>query len=286
MSFPDGYFFIVSRLTAKVLQVENASKNPAARILLADHKPEEDPVRDTQLWFHQDGFLTNKNSGLVLDLERAGGFAGLFGQEAHVYQYHKKETDTTNQRWAYDQQQGYIYQLAHPEHVLDIKNADQPDHARAVVMDKKASTNSDGIDDRPRTQLWFLRPSDPQTAPDKIAHSHGWFGWMWHSKDRAMPSAQAMQDAHKQVYREKKANLAHELIAGAAAFEAVKAYEEKQKAAGKPTKHALAKEVIASLAAAEIVKLAEERGVGGDEKNNLQGMAVAAAYNFYDTKNT
>lgn len=34
------------------------------------------PERDSQLWIHQDGFLTNKMNGLVLDINRAESFVG------------------------------------------------------------------------------------------------------------------------------------------------------------------------------------------------------------------
>lgn len=281
MSFPDGFVFIVSRLNGKVLEVEQGSKDPAARIIIAEHKPEDDPERDQQLWFYQDGFLTNKNSGLVLDIERAGGFTGLIEHEEHTYQYHKKDlAEADNQRWGYDPAEGLLYQLNNDTILLDIKKVDIGDGARAIVRARKPDTEI------LTTQRWYIRPSDPQVVQDKIEHHHGWFGWMWGSKTKALPTAEDMQDAHHQVYHEHKANLAHELLAGAAAFEAVKAWEDKQKEEGKPTTHALAKEIIASLAAAEMVKLAEEHGVGSNDKEKLQGMAVVAAHNFYDQKHT
>ncbi|RUS20086.1 hypothetical protein BC937DRAFT_86377 [Endogone sp. FLAS-F59071] len=282
MSFPDGFFFLVSRFNGKVLEVEQGSKEPAARIITAEHKPEEDPARDQQLWFYQDGFLINKNSDLVLDIERAGGLEGFierFDHEEHTYQYHKKDlAEADNQRWGYDPAEGFIYQLNKDTVVLDIKKAEVDDGARAIVRVRKPDAEI------PATQRWYIRPLDPQVVQDKVGHQHGWFGWMWGSKAKALPTAEDMQDAHHQVYHEHKAHLTHELLAGAAAFEAVKAWEDKQREEGKPTNHALAKEIIASLAAAEMVKLAEEHGVAGDDKEKLQGMAVVAAHNFYDQK--
>jgi hypothetical protein len=35
------------------------------------------PERDSQLWIHQDGILTNKLTGLVLDIKRAESFIGI-----------------------------------------------------------------------------------------------------------------------------------------------------------------------------------------------------------------
>lgn len=34
------------------------------------------PERDSQLWIHQNGFLTNKSTGLVLDINKAESFVG------------------------------------------------------------------------------------------------------------------------------------------------------------------------------------------------------------------
>ncbi|KAL1983230.1 hypothetical protein VTN96DRAFT_328 [Rasamsonia emersonii] len=58
-----------------------------------------------------------------------------------------------------------------------------------------------------------------------------------------------------------KAELSHELIAGAAAFEAAKAWEKHQEKEGKPENHALAKEIIAGLAGAAVDRLVETKGL-------------------------
>jgi hypothetical protein len=44
---------------------------------MAAKKPES-PERDSQLWIHQNGFLTNKSTGLVLDVNKAESFIGKF----------------------------------------------------------------------------------------------------------------------------------------------------------------------------------------------------------------
>ncbi|KAI5475672.1 hypothetical protein MNV49_001047 [Pseudohyphozyma bogoriensis] len=58
-----------------------------------------------------------------------------------------------------------------------------------------------------------------------------------------------------------KAKWSHELIGGAAAFEAAKAYEKHRAESGQPVNHALAKELIAGFAGAEIDKLFETKGL-------------------------
>jgi hypothetical protein len=42
---------------------------------MAPKKPVS-PERDSQLWIHQNGFLTNKSTGLVLDINKAESFIG------------------------------------------------------------------------------------------------------------------------------------------------------------------------------------------------------------------
>ncbi|OCF33240.1 hypothetical protein I317_03697 [Kwoniella heveanensis CBS 569] len=58
-----------------------------------------------------------------------------------------------------------------------------------------------------------------------------------------------------------KSKLSHELIGGAAGFEAMKAYEDRCAREGKPQSHARAKEILAGLAAAEVDKLFETKGL-------------------------
>ncbi|PBP16096.1 hypothetical protein BUE80_DR013213 [Diplocarpon rosae] len=60
---------------------------------------------------------------------------------------------------------------------------------------------------------------------------------------------------------EHKAKFSHELIGGAAAFEAAKAYEDHIRKNGKPTSHAEAKEILAGLAGAFIDREFETRGL-------------------------
>jgi len=76
--------------------------------------------------------------------------------------------------------------------------------------------------------------------------------------------------AHEQVYGEEKHKgaLSHEVIGGAAAFEAMKAFERHQEKNGKIEKHQLAKEVIAGLLGGELDKIIETKGL--DEVDALK----------------
>ncbi|KAJ3071974.1 hypothetical protein HDU98_004502 [Podochytrium sp. JEL0797] len=85
------------------------------------------------------------------------------------------------------------------------------------------------------------------------------------------------------VYAEngKQGNLGHEILAGAAGFEAVRLLEQHQATAtGQPVKHSWFKELLAGFAAAEVDKLVEthslrERGIDVDKlKADAQRQAI------------
>ncbi|GLA66725.1 hypothetical protein AtubIFM54640_009309 [Aspergillus tubingensis] len=79
---------------------------------------------------------------------------------------------------------------------------------------------------------------------------------------------------------EHKAKFSHELIGGAAAYEAMKAYEEHQEKNGKPANHAQAKEILAGLAGAFIDREFETKGLdqidNWEEKRRLAKEQAAA----------
>ncbi|KAG1754070.1 uncharacterized protein EDB91DRAFT_1101464 [Suillus paluster] len=57
-----------------------------------------------------------------------------------------------------------------------------------------------------------------------------------------------------------EASLSHELLGGAVAFEAARAYEQHCAKNGKPDNHALAKELFAGFAGAALDRVAETKG--------------------------
>ncbi|OZJ05809.1 hypothetical protein BZG36_00874 [Bifiguratus adelaidae] len=88
----------------------------------------------------------------------------------------------------------------------------------------------------------------------------------------------------RQVYQsdEHKSSWSHELIGGAAGFEAMRLYEQKCEREGKPQSHALAKEILAGIAAAEIDKLAETKGLDFIDREKAKYHAREAAKSQYD----
>jgi len=81
----------------------------------------------------------------------------------------------------------------------------------------------------------------------------GWF-------DGETNEAQAYQE-YQNTPDEHKAKISHELIGGAAAFEAAKAYEDHCAKNGQPASHAQAKEILAGFAGAFIDREFETRGL-------------------------
>lgn len=100
----------------------------------------------------------------------------------------------------------------------------------------------------------------------------GFFGW------------DDSQDSHEQVYggRQHEAKFSHELIAGAASFEAFKAFEDHQRREGKPVSHAFAKEALVGLAGAEVDKLFETKGLNEFDKIQAKRHAEENAQHLYD----
>ncbi|GJJ70584.1 hypothetical protein EMPS_02933 [Entomortierella parvispora] len=86
---------------------------------------------------------------------------------------------------------------------------------------------------------------------------------------------------HDEVYGEKshKSSWSHELIAGAAAFEAMKAHEN-----GTNDKHKLTKELFAAFAGAEADKLIETKGLDFLDREKAKHQAKKNAERIYEER--
>ncbi|CAL3964053.1 unnamed protein product [Diplocarpon coronariae] len=94
---------------------------------------------------------------------------------------------------------------------------------------------------------WMRQPTS------LAAFKMGWFDGNT-DESQAYEEYQNAPDKHR-------AKFSHELIGGAAAFEAAKAYEDHVRKNGKPASHAEAKEILAGLAGAFIDREFETRGL-------------------------
>ncbi|KAJ3023087.1 UNVERIFIED_CONTAM: hypothetical protein HDU68_008773 [Siphonaria sp. JEL0065] len=87
---------------------------------------------------------------------------------------------------------------------------------------------------------------------------------------------------HEEV---KKGNFGHEILAGAAGFEAMRLLEQHQATAnGQPVKHSFFKELLAGFAAAQVEKYVETHALRdrGVDVEKLKADAVAQAHANYD----
>ncbi|KAF8197748.1 hypothetical protein K438DRAFT_1584862 [Mycena galopus ATCC 62051] len=89
----------------------------------------------------------------------------------------------------------------------------------------------------------------------------------------------AQDIAYNDVCRH-KASITHELIAGAAAFEAAKAYENHCKANRQPASHAEAKELLAGFTGAFLDREVETKGLDfiDKEKAKRDGKSIDVQY--------
>lgn len=92
------------------------------------------------------------------------------------------------------------------------------------------------------------------------------------------------EEHHQAVYGgdDHQAKFSHELIAGAASFEAMKLFEDRQRREGKPVSHQFAKEALAGIAGGEVDKLFETRGLDYLDRRQAQDQAVQQVQYNYD----
>ncbi|KAG1768489.1 hypothetical protein EDD22DRAFT_232240 [Suillus occidentalis] len=88
-----------------------------------------------------------------------------------------------------------------------------------------------------------------------------------------------LSNAHDEVVNAPhKAQLSHELIAGAASFAAMKAYNAHCEKNGKPASHDMAKELLAGFAGAFVDRMVETKGLDFIDKQKAKHHANETAY--------
>ncbi|MFI1916924.1 DUF3759 domain-containing protein [Nocardia sp. NPDC020380] len=92
------------------------------------------------------------------------------------------------------------------------------------------------------------------------------------------------ESQHNQVYggQAPENNWTHELIAGAAGFEAMRMYEHHREREGIQEHHELGKELIAGFACAEVDKHFENRRLNHLEQEQARQQAAQQAQYLYD----
>ncbi|RUP49302.1 ricin B lectin domain-containing protein, partial [Jimgerdemannia flammicorona] len=134
--FPHGYFYIKSKKNGMVLDVEEASVRPNARVIVWPQKFRDN---SNQLWSYDEGFLVNKNSGL-----------GMLQSDRQIVQSKRKFTaEAQNQLWHYCEE-GFFYPLEHSNLVLDIRGDSDKPGATILLYQRKDADN--------KNQLWTIEP--------------------------------------------------------------------------------------------------------------------------------
>jgi hypothetical protein len=92
------------------------------------------------------------------------------------------------------------------------------------------------------------------------------------------------QEAYEQVYEggTPHAEVSHELLAGAAGFEAMRMYEHHREREGVQERHELGKELVAGFAAAEVDKHFEKGGFGHLDRERARSQAQQQAQELYN----
>ncbi|KAF7721513.1 hypothetical protein EC973_004539 [Apophysomyces ossiformis] len=133
-----------------VLDVSWDSLKAAAKVIVW---PKKEVDNDNQLWMYDHGFLINKNSGLVLDVQ-----GGVLESDKQVIQYKRKMLeDAQNQRWYY-REDGFIYPQVDPNLVLDIRGNWTKPGTVVLLYERKYEDNEN--------QLWDLIPYE---SPDQAS---------------------------------------------------------------------------------------------------------------------
>lgn len=94
------------------------------------------------------------------------------------------------------------------------------------------------------------------------------------------------QDAYDQVYGggQPHHQVTHELLAGAAGFEAMRLFEKHRAAEGVPEHHQLAKELLAGFVGAELEKHFESGRYGHLNKHEARRLAREQADSLYQQR--
>ncbi|CAO3644401.1 unnamed protein product [Cunninghamella blakesleeana] len=291
--FPIGYFYIISKLNGFVLDVFEGENGAAGSHIITSPKKDKSPERDTQLWMHQDGFLTNKACGLVLDVDKAGTFKAIFTGEQRLFLDTMKDSDNADdQKFGYDGQ--YIFLTSDPNQVVDIRKAEVEAGAKLIIYKRREETDLN--------QQWSLQLGDPPKVVNPEDEENGkserlqaWFGnWFgWGDKKKTVLKEKELTEAHEKVYKQKKEHhYGKQLIAGAVAYQAVKMWEKRKEENGEEFEHGTIKKVVASIAAAELVKVIADRGDDTDSDDEdddkkrglMESMATSAAMNLIESK--
>ncbi|CAB4383993.1 unnamed protein product [Rhizophagus irregularis] len=134
-----NYYWIIARHSQLALEVEGGNISNGAKIVQFTKKSELDPTVDTQLWYFNGGYITNKRSGLVLSIAEM-----KIGDCAQIIQ-HEKYVPSTAQEWDYDYKDNTISLKSNRKFVLDVTGGKCDNHTPIILCYKHGGGNQQFI---------------------------------------------------------------------------------------------------------------------------------------------
>jgi len=134
---PVHYFYLVSRLNGKVLDVKGAERDPGGEVIMWEKK---DDARVNQMWYiSRDGLIRSKLNGFVLDSSEDD----LITMQPY---------DPSSEKQGFSLSDGRIANLNDQDYVIDIKGSNNDNGAAIVAWEYKGSDN----------QLWDIEYVDAE----------------------------------------------------------------------------------------------------------------------------
>ncbi|KAJ8652222.1 hypothetical protein O0I10_012130 [Lichtheimia ornata] len=274
--FEGGY--LINQKSNLVMDIRGGDITSDKPIIQYDRKL---TAAENQRWAYSNGFVhVASNPRLVLDIKGGSDKKGT-----KVILYERKDSDNANQQWT-------IEPFGQPSDPYGTGAGAQTNPyggnpygtAAPPPQQQQQQPPQTNVYGNPVTPYGGNDPSQPgmpgTCVPGYTPYGTPAGGLAGYNPP--VPYEQA-EELHRQVYQEKpekKAHLSHQLIAGAAAFEAVKAYRRHQEAKGEEVSHSFIKQSVAALAASQIVKFAEEHDWSSKDKEEATRQAQAAAEHY------
>ncbi|KAG2202319.1 hypothetical protein INT47_010767 [Mucor saturninus] len=213
-----------------------------------------------QLWMHEEGFLINKKSGLVLDIR-----GGTIEREKVIIQYARKPGLAHNQRWSY--RDGYISSTSAPHLVLDIRGGDYKNGNTVFLNSKNIHS---------QTQQWIIQPFQNEKSNAELALLRP----SPLQRTSAFPRQEELYDCYRMVYLESGTTVTVEQLAGAAAFKGMRDFVQQIKKDGPIIADEKSRRALTEHVQNEVVHLLSQKQVHGD-LNMLVNAAVSVAESYF-----
>ncbi|GBC21501.2 carbohydrate-binding module family 13 protein [Rhizophagus irregularis DAOM 181602=DAOM 197198] len=130
-----NYYWIISQHSGMVLEVAGGSYSEA-NIMQYHKKHENDCSVGTQLWFFDGGLITNKRSGLVLDVTERNIQNGT-----QIIQRASGSEPSVSQEWDYNYEDNTISLRSNRNFVLDIKDKSKDNWIPIILHSKHDGQN-------------------------------------------------------------------------------------------------------------------------------------------------